>query len=438
MRRRTTFLIAGGLLLLAGCTRTIIVREPAPDTDRRGSRPPPRSYPEPQTPDEPPPPPRNTAATLGIPPGHLPDPGECRVWIPGTPPGQQPRPRSRPCAGILAVAPAGSWIVYRPTDDRRVVHVRLVDERRAGLIIRIRIFDIATERLVREEMPQEQPPPQDDRGRDERPRPRDDATTLGVPPGHLPDPGECRVWIPGMPPGRQPQPRSRPCEGIAATAPAGSWIVYRPTDDRRLVYVRLVDERRPGVVIRIRIFDIATERLVREETPPDDNRPFNQRPDIQPPIETRPPEQQRPPVQPPPANRPPEQQQPPVQPPPGNKPPEQQPPPVQPPPENKPPEQPRGPSTAATLDVPPGHLPDVGECRVWIPGTAPGQQPRPKSRPCTGISAVAPAGSWIIYRPSEDQKVVQVRIVDPRRRGVVIRIQIFDMDTKQLLREANP
>ncbi len=110
MHRGTAFLGTVGLLLLAACTRTIIVRQPAPDTERRGSRPPPRNYPEPERPTDPSPP-RSTAATLGIPPGHLPDPGECRVWIPGTPPGQQPRPRSRPCAGITAYAPAGSWII---------------------------------------------------------------------------------------------------------------------------------------------------------------------------------------------------------------------------------------------------------------------------------------------------------------------------------------
>src|SRR5258706_7886085 len=38
----------------------------------------------------------------------------------------------------------------------------------------------------------------------------------------------------------------------------------------------------------------------------------------------------------------------------------------------------RGPSTAATLGVPPGHLPKPGECRIWIPGTPPGRQPKPK------------------------------------------------------------
>jgi len=87
----------------------------------------------------------STAATLGVPPGHLPKAGECRVWIPGTPPGKQPGPKSRACAGIASVAPAGSWILYRPTDDKKVVHVR-----EPG---RIRIFDIETNRIVREEKP---------------------------------------------------------------------------------------------------------------------------------------------------------------------------------------------------------------------------------------------------------------------------------------------
>jgi hypothetical protein len=95
----------------------------------------------------------SSAATLGIPPGHLPDAGECRVWIPGTPPGHQPKPKSRPCPGIATVAPPGSWIVYRPTDDRKLVHVREVDSRRGGVVVRIRIFDIETRRQVAEENP---------------------------------------------------------------------------------------------------------------------------------------------------------------------------------------------------------------------------------------------------------------------------------------------
>jgi hypothetical protein len=86
--------------------------------------------------------------------------------------------------------------------------------------------------------------------------------TLGIPPGHLPPPGLCRVWLSGTPPGHQPKARS--CSLIERTAPAGSLIVYRPTEDRKVVHVRVVDERRPGVVVRVRVYDIERGTLIRE------------------------------------------------------------------------------------------------------------------------------------------------------------------------------
>jgi len=49
--------------------------------------------------------------------------------------------------------------------------------------------------------------------------------------------------------------------------PPGSWIVYRPTADRKLVHVRVVDDTRAGVVVRVRVFEIESRRLVREENP---------------------------------------------------------------------------------------------------------------------------------------------------------------------------
>jgi hypothetical protein len=107
------------------------------------TRPAPRPEPEPAPHAAP-----STAATLGIPPGHLPPPGQCRVWIPGTPPGHQAP--SSPCRGIERHAPAASWIVYRPTKDKKVVHVRVVDERRAGVIVRLRVYDAKRGTLVRE------------------------------------------------------------------------------------------------------------------------------------------------------------------------------------------------------------------------------------------------------------------------------------------------
>ena len=43
---------------------------------------------------------------LGIPRGHLPSLGMCRIWIPGRPPGQQPRAQS--CGIALRNAPLGA------------------------------------------------------------------------------------------------------------------------------------------------------------------------------------------------------------------------------------------------------------------------------------------------------------------------------------------
>lgn len=88
------------------------------------------------------------------------------------------------------------------------------------------------------------------------------AETLAVPPGQLPPPGECRLWFPGRPPGRQPRPR--PCPDLEASAPAGAWILYRPSQDRSVVHVRYVDDRRAGVVVWIRIFDASSGAFIRD------------------------------------------------------------------------------------------------------------------------------------------------------------------------------
>ena len=80
----------------------------------------------------------------------------------------------------------------------------------------------------------------------------------------------------------------------------------------------------------------------------------------------------------------------------------------------------------STLRVPPGHLPRVGQCRVWFPGRPPGQQP--SAGGCDGIERVAPAGTWILYRPTYDRRVVHARVIDPRRDGVVIVVRVYDVD----------
>jgi hypothetical protein len=56
-----------------------------------------------------------------IPPGQMPSPGECRPWYPGAPPGQQPPPGN--CDRLLETAPLGAWVLYRPSEERRVIRI---------------------------------------------------------------------------------------------------------------------------------------------------------------------------------------------------------------------------------------------------------------------------------------------------------------------------
>ncbi len=88
---------------------------------------------------------------------------------------------------------------------------------------------------------------------------------------------------------------------------------------------------------------------------------------------------------------------------------------------------PHRPKATARLDVPRGHLPPAGACRVWIPTEPPGHQPSPRS--CNGIVDVAPAGAWILYRPSDDDRVVEVSYLDQARPAKVVYTQVFDAKT---------
>lgn len=101
------------------------------------------SQPEPRLTKAPP-----AAETLAVPPGQLPPPGQCRLWFPGRAPGRQPK--AHPCSEVEAGAPAGAWVLYRPSQDRTVVHVRYVDDRRAGVVVWIRVFDASSGAFIRD------------------------------------------------------------------------------------------------------------------------------------------------------------------------------------------------------------------------------------------------------------------------------------------------
>jgi hypothetical protein len=67
--------------------------------------------------------------------------------------------------------------------------------------------------------------------------------------------------MPGQPPGHQA--RARSCGNIERSAPAGSWILYRPNADKKVVHVRVIDSRRPGVIVHRRVYDARKGTFIR-------------------------------------------------------------------------------------------------------------------------------------------------------------------------------
>lgn len=398
---RTLPLTALGVtaVLAVGCTRTVVPRNP------------------PAQPAPAPPPPRpHPASTLGIPPGHLPHPGECRIWIPQVPPGRQRYERSRACRGIAQGAPAGSWIVYRPEQDTRHVHVWVVDQHRAGVVMRVRVFEAERGNFVREELPpcDLAPPNAPCKRRDVAVRPEIQRPQEERPPAQpeRPEPRRRRPTEPEPPAAKPDRPRE---EGPG-----------RPVPQRPPSEPDVPDANRP-----------------RDEQPGKPGRPLPQRP----PTEPEPPAPGRPHVEQPAKPGRPVPQRPPNEPktPESNRPGVEQPgkpgrPVPQRPPEKRgadEPAQPEQPAGPAKLGIPPGQLPKAGECRIWIPAVPAGRQSSP-SQSCQGIAQRAPAGSWVVVRPVNDRQHVHVRVVDPRRPGVVVAVRVFDAQNGRFVREEKP
>jgi hypothetical protein len=81
----------------------------------------------------------------------------------------------------------------------------------------------------------------------------DDRSPLGIPPTALPAPGACRLWKRGRP--LREQAPAGDCAQIEPAAPPASWILYRPSQDPRLVHVRIVDPDQAGLVTQVRVYD---------------------------------------------------------------------------------------------------------------------------------------------------------------------------------------
>lgn len=81
-----------------------------------------------------------------------------------------------------------------------------------------------------------------------------------IPNGHLPPPGECRVWYPNRPAGHQPPPFK--CSQAPGQVESGGWLIS-PGPQRQELEVAVYDVRRPGIVIDVGIFDARTGSLIR-------------------------------------------------------------------------------------------------------------------------------------------------------------------------------
>jgi len=81
------------------------------------------------------------------------------------------------------------------------------------------------------------------------------AKSLGIPPGHYPPPGYCRVWIPGRPPGRQA--KAVPCRTVG-DVPLGAWVLHRSESSKKLLEVAAYDDHKPRVVVSVSYYDAST------------------------------------------------------------------------------------------------------------------------------------------------------------------------------------
>jgi hypothetical protein len=89
--------------------------------------------------------------SLGIPPGHLPDPGLCRIWIPGRPPGHQPRQGN--CHSVMKKVQPGCWLLSRSKSDPKHVQVTIFDDYDATEVIIVRYYIAETGKFAYEEKP---------------------------------------------------------------------------------------------------------------------------------------------------------------------------------------------------------------------------------------------------------------------------------------------
>lgn len=80
------------------------------------------------------------------------------------------------------------------------------------------------------------------------------------------------------------------------------------------------------------------------------------------------------------------------------------------------------------LNIPAGHYPPPGECRVWFPDRPPGHQPPP------GRCGPVPPGAWLIRHPGDSHGHVHVTVYDEVHRSNVLVVGEFEIATGAFIR----
>ncbi len=78
------------------------------------------------------------------------------------------------------------------------------------------------------------------------------------------------------------------------------------------------------------------------------------------------------------------------------------------------------------LRIPVAQLPGVGQCRLWKPNR-PVREQGPVGA-CSAVEPTAPPETWVLYRPRQDPRLVDVRVIDPDQAGRVIQVRVYDAE----------
>lgn len=82
------------------------------------------------------------------------------------------------------------------------------------------------------------------------------------------------------------------------------------------------------------------------------------------------------------------------------------------------------------LNIPPGHLPPPGMCKIWFPNTPPGRQSK-RSGNCKTLQRRVPEGAWLIRHPSgRGSNTVDVSVYEKTSSGSLsLKIRTYNFET---------